>query len=159
MAWNQGIYNVQNRSKYIGIKSPVFRSGWERSYFHYLDTNPDVIRWISEGFKLPYIFNLDNKKHNYYVDVYFEKKVNDKIYKVLIEIKPYKELFPPELPKNRTYKSMKNYNYRMVSYNKNQSKWRFCSEYARTSGMDFYILTEKGIYTYPLRKVSDKTYF
>lgn len=158
MGWHQGIYHPINPHKLIG-KNPTFRSGWEKSYFLSLDQNPNVIRWGSEVVKLPYIFNLDNKKHNYYIDVYFEKKTNDKIYKVLVEIKPEKELFPPEKPKKQTYKSMKNFHYRLLTYNKNQSKWKFCSEFSRTNGMEFYILTENGIYIYPLRKVSDKTYF
>lgn len=159
MAWQQGIYTVQNREKYIGTQNPTYRSGWERSYFYHLDTNPEIIRWNSEGVVLPYQFNLDGKKHNYHIDIYFEKLVRDKIYKVLVEIKPHAELFPPQLPKKRTYKSLKNYNYRMVSYNKNQSKWKFAQSFSSANGMDFYILTEKGIYVYPIRKVSDKTYF
>ncbi len=159
MGWNQGLYNPINPQKLIG-PNPVYRSGWEKKFFLELDRDVNVIRWGSEIVVIKYKHLGDNRIHSYYVDLYFEKMgKQNQIYKVIIEIKPDNSLRLPEKPKKKSYKSTKSYNYRLNEYQKNISKWIAASSYARMAGFDFYILTEKGIYEYPLKKISDKNYF
>jgi TnsA endonuclease-like protein len=161
--YTQGTYEPINPAKYGSLKKPFFRSSWERTLFYKLDSNPSVIRWASEPFFLKYTFNLDQKIHHYYVDLIVEMLDKNKmVNKFLIEIKPDASLSLPKQPKNKTFKSMKNFNYRMVEYNKNKCKWASAQNFSKMNGSHFIIMTEKGIYTFSdnmLKKISEKSFF
>lgn len=162
MAYTQGKYNPQNRNKYIGVRDPEYRSSWERSAFIKLDSNPNVLRWGSEIVVLPYVFELDGKKHKYYIDLYVEMRTGDTLVKWLIEIKPDDKLMPPKKPKINSARALRGYNLRMADYYKNMDKWKFASRYATMYAMDFLIMTEKGVYSVngdTLTKISNKRHF
>ncbi len=147
MAYTQGTYHPINRSKYIGTREPEYRSSWEYSAFIKLDNNPNVIRWGSENVVLPYMYELDGKKHKYYIDLYVEMKTGENtMSKWLIEIKPDEKLSMPVKPKNKNPRSLRNYNIRIADYYKNMNKWQFASQFAASYNMSFLIMTEKGVY-------------
>ncbi|KKL19318.1 hypothetical protein LCGC14_2466650, partial [marine sediment metagenome] len=54
--WRQGVYEVRNPNKYVGdLKKVIFRSSWELYMNQFLDNNPNILRWSSEEFYIPYI--------------------------------------------------------------------------------------------------------
>ena len=160
--YTQGKYYPVNRKKYIGNSEPIYRSGWELIVFSKLDEKPEVFRWGSESFSLPYMYELDGKQHKYYIDLYVEViNKQNKIDKLIIEIKPDAKLSPPIKPKSRTGKSLRNYNLQIADYIKNTNKWKFAKAYAVSNGISFYIMTEKGMYIFEDRpvKVSSAKFF
>lgn len=147
-SWNskykQGFYKLLNPNKYIGDPNNVkFRSSWEYVFCSYLDNNDKVIKWGCENLVISYT-DLRGKLHRYYTDFYYEMKTNDENFmkKVIVEIKPKTELFPPSRPKNETAKALENYEYSMRTHIKNKLKWSAAEEYAKKRGMEFVIITE-----------------
>jgi hypothetical protein len=142
--YKQGFYNLKNPEKYKGDPNNIkFRSSWEYAFCSYLDNNPSVTKWSCEQPVITYK-DLRNKVHRYFVDFFYEQLTNDVngIKKVLVEIKPKNELFPPIRPKNETAKALENYEYSVRTHIKNKLKWSAAEEYAKKRGMQFVILTE-----------------
>ena len=105
--------------------------------------NESITKWACEQPIITYS-DLRNKVHRYYPDFYYEKLTNDVdgIVKVIVEIKPKTELFPPARPKNETAKALENYEYSVRTHIKNKLKWSAAEEYATKRGMQFVIITE-----------------
>jgi hypothetical protein len=142
--YNQGKFTLNNPEKYIGNPSDiVYRSSWELAFCHYLDNNESIIKWSCEQPIITYQ-DLRNKVHRYYPDFYYEKLSNDVngMVKVIVEIKPKTELYPPAKPKRETAKALENYEYAVRTHIKNNLKWSAAEEYATKRGMQFVILTE-----------------
>ena len=142
--YNQGKYQLRNPDKYKGDPNDVvYRSSWEFAFCSYLDNNESIIKWACEQPIVTYQ-DLRGKVHRYYVDFYYEKLTNDVngIQKVMVEIKPKTELFPPKRPKNETAKALENYEYGVRTHIKNKLKWSAAEEYAKKRGMEFIIITE-----------------
>ena len=147
-AWNnkykQGFYKLINPEKYIGDPNNIkFRSSWEYAFCSYLDNNQKIMKWSCEQPVISYT-DLRNKLHRYYPDFYYELKTDDinLMKRVIVEIKPKTELYPPERPKNETAKALENYEYAVSTHIKNKLKWSAAEEYAKKRGMEFAILTE-----------------
>ena len=64
----KGKYKVKNGSKFLGTKSPIYRSMWERRFMLYCDRCESIKKWSSESIHIPYISPKDNRTHNYYPD-------------------------------------------------------------------------------------------
>lgn len=142
--WQQGTYEPLYPEKYKGSMPIVYRSGWERRVFYFLDTHPAIKRWGSESIVIPYRFQVDGKMHRYFIDVDFEVEDKDgNIRRYIIEIKPYEQTLPPKEPKRKTQKAIKRYNNEILTYQKNQDKWKAAEEWARKNGYIFEIWTEK----------------
>ncbi len=66
-----------------------YRSGWELLYMQHLDADPDVLMYLYEGVKIPYISNIRTKKvRHYFPDFLVERSTG----KTLVEIKPKKRV-------------------------------------------------------------------
>lgn len=140
----QGIYTVQNKSKYIGSKSPIYRSGWERSVFGYMDKNENIIEWGSEICVIGYYNPLTGKNHKYYPDIYCKVVTREKIIKeYVIEIKPLDQSVKPKLPKKKTQKAMDNYRKLLRVVFTNKQKWEAATKYCNKHGYEFKIITER----------------
>lgn len=103
------------------------------------DTNSAVIKWQSEETIIPYICPTDNRPHRYFVD--FKIQVRDKEGKLktyLVEIKPDSQTRPPSTPQRKT----KRYIQEVMTWGKNDAKWKAAKEYCKDRGMEFVILTE-----------------
>lgn len=136
MKYHKGKYKLKNPEKYKGDpNNVVYRSGWERSAFIFLDKNQDIIEWASEEIVIPYTCATDGKRHRYFIDVYYKTKTG---HKYLIEIKPHKQTLPPTAPNRRT----KRYITEALTYAKNQSKWKAAQEFALDNSCTFDIWTE-----------------
>lgn len=131
----KSIYRPKNPEKYVGKHTPYMRSNWERQFARWLDYNPNVEWWISEGTVVPYISKVDNRTHRYYID-FTVKFTNGKT--VMFEVKPHKQTQPPEIPTRKT----KRFLTEVQTYAVNVSKWEYAKEYAKRRGYSFQILTE-----------------
>lgn len=136
----KGKYRVKNIAKYKGDPTKVeYRSMWERQVFRWLDDCKDVEWWNSEEVVVPYKCKTDNRVHRYFVDLLVKFKGNPRPY--LIEIKPKKQTQPPKQPSRKSQK----YLTEVTTYIKNQSKWKFATEYCKDRGWEFTIWTEDTI--------------
>ena len=144
--YKQGFYHLQNPSKYIGNPINIkFRSSWEYAFCTFLDMNDKIIRWTCEQPIITYS-DLRGKLHRYYPDFYYEMLVNDDpndFKKIIVELKPESELFPPKKPLNETSKSLESYEYSVRTHIKNKLKWDAAIDYANKNGAEFIIITEK----------------
>jgi hypothetical protein len=152
--YHQGWYPLTNPEKYIKpadgyMKSTKlydgkifiqYKSSLEKNAIKYADLNPKVLKWSQEPFCIQYIKPIDNKEHRYFVDMYIEF-VNG--YKVIVEIKPYDQTIPPKKPKKMTSKQIINYKDSVMTYIVNKAKWNSASNFAKSKGLKFVILTEK----------------
>lgn len=141
--FHKGHYNVINRSKYLGdINKIEYRSGWEKFFMEWLDNNPNVKRWNSEGIQISYFSKMDAKNRRYYVDFYVEYIDGTKM---LYEVKPYKQTQPPVLSESKTRKAIARFQKEIYDYNVNIDKWVSAKDSARLSGMKFRIITERDL--------------
>lgn len=137
--FHQGFFKPKNPDRYIGdVNNIVYRSGYERKIFKWLDTSPRIIKWNSEEVVINYISKVDGRVHRYFVDLYFECKDKDgNVKKILAEIKPYAQTIPPKRGKNTT-----TYINACLTFQKNQDKWKYAKAFAEERGLDFVVLTE-----------------
>lgn len=141
-SWRQGYYKLQNPDKYVGNKNKIrYLSSWELSVHRFFDTNSSVLKWISEGLRIPYYKPTDGKIHYYLPDYLIEyRKKDGTIIQEIIEVKPQKQTRKSKTrnPKRKLYED--------VTYAINLSKWTSAKKYAKDRGWGFRILTEKDIY-------------
>lgn len=132
----KGKYRIKKPEKYAGDpKNVTYRSLWERQVFRWCEERDDVVSWSSEEIVVPYICKTDNKVHRYFVDLKI-KFSNGRI--VLVEIKPQSQVSPPKKPARQT----KRYLTEVLTYIKNESKWKAAMKYAKDRGYHFEIWTE-----------------
>lgn len=133
----QGKYTIKNIEKYIGKKSPTYRSSWEFTFCNFCDNNPAIIHWASEAIQIPYRNPVSGKQTIYVPDfliVYLDAKQQK--HTELIEIKPSKET---------TMESAKSYRDKlMVAIN--MAKWAAADNWARANNMRFRVVTEFDIF-------------
>lgn len=133
-------YKPAHPEKYAGDPTNIImRSSWETRFAHWCDHSPSVIKWVSEEIVIPYLCPTDNRVHRYFVD--FVIKVQEKsgaVKTYLIEVKPDKQTRPPEAPKRKTQR----YINEVMTWGKNEAKWKAAREYARDRGWEFKVLTE-----------------
>lgn len=129
-----------NPQKYDGDPTNIFlRSSWEIKFATWCDRNPSVIKWKSEEVVIPYICPTDNRRHRYFVDFFIQVRSKDGSIKGwLIEIKPAAQTRPPEPPKKKT----KRYIQEVMTWGKNEAKWKAADQYAKDRGWEFKIITE-----------------
>lgn len=139
MATYKGIFRPQNPQKYKGdVRNIVYRSGWELRVMMYLDSHSQVISWSSEEVVVPYVSPIDGRVHRYFPDFLVTKKTTTGKETLMLEIKPYKQTKPPEVQKKKT----KTYINEVVTWGKNQAKWKAAEEYCLDRNWKFMILTE-----------------
>ena len=133
----KGIYRPTNPKKYVGNPNNiVYRSLLERRFMVYCDTNPGIVQWASEELPIRYYNPIDKKYHRYFVDFIIK---TDKNKKMLIEIKPSRQITRPKPPKKKTRSYMRE----SFEFIKNQAKWKGATAYAEDNNAVFKIITEK----------------
>jgi hypothetical protein len=139
-SYYQGKYTPKNPEKYDGDPTIIiYRSSWELKAFNWCDTNSAVIKWSSEELVIPYRCPTDNRVHRYFPDLKLtvrDREGRTKTY--IVEIKPDVQTRPPATPKRKT----RRYIQEVMTWGKNEAKWKAAIEYCRDRGYEFKILTE-----------------
>ena len=102
----QGKFNIKNPDKYVGNKTPTYRSSWEFAFMRFCDEHSSVAQWASEAIKIPYRHPFTGKHTVYVPDffiVYIDKKGKQKV--ELIEVKPASQSFHERVGKSRQNQS------------------------------------------------------
>ncbi len=150
-----GYYSVSNTKKYISdIQKVYYRSGWEKQFCKWCDTNKRVIKWAIEPIKIPYFDEGTGKKREYNPDFYV-KMDDGKTY--LIEIKPDYQTHEPKKPsipsssssvapkRKRNYSKEKKYIREQTTYLTNTSKWKAAKKLCDKKGWVFLVVTENNL--------------
>jgi len=140
----QGKFALKNPEKYIGGRTPTYRSSWEFHFMRMCDTNDSITKWASEAVRIPYRNPLSGK-HTIYVPDFFLVYVDrtGKQHVELIEVKPANQAFSEKLGSGRANK---------LHYVVNQAKWQAARAYCKQKGMAFRIVTESDIFHTGKRK-------
>lgn len=141
MHYHKGKFKPANPTKYAGDPTAIiFRSSWEAKFMRWADNHPSVIKWSSEETVIPYICPTDNKMHRYFVDFQIQTRNKDGVLKTfLVEVKPAAQTKPPE----KKSKVTKRYLTEVLTWGKNEAKWKAAREYCKDRNWEFVILTEK----------------
>ena len=134
----QGKFNLKNPEKYIGNRTPTYRSGWEFTFMKFCDEHPAVAKWASEAIRIPYRNPLSGK-HTIYVPDFFivYNDRNGKQRVELIEVKPSNQARKEKLGRSK---------HNQAHWIVNQAKWEAARAYAKQNKMLFRIVTEEDIF-------------
>lgn len=133
----QGKYQIKNLDKYIGKKSPTYRSSWEFAFCSFCDNNPSVLQWASESIQIPYRNPVTGKQTVYVPDfliVYSDR--NERKHTELVEIKPSTQVTM------ETAKTLRD----KYSVAINMAKWAAADNWARANNIRFRVVTEFDIF-------------
>lgn len=146
--YKQGYYPVRHPQKYIGeTKVAVYRSSWELVVHKILDNNPNIVRWRSEPFFIPYVKPTDKKVHRYFPDYYVEARQKDgTVKKIVIEVKPEKDA-NISMAKIRRIRLAEN-----LTYAVNRAKWLYADKWCKARGIEFMVLTERELFAWRTQK-------
>jgi hypothetical protein len=134
----QGKYALQNPKKYIGGRTPTYRSSWEFAFMRFCDLNENVTQWASEAIRIPYRHPFTGKYTIYVPDffvVYVDK--NSKKNVELIEVKPANQTIREQIGKSRV---------NQAHYVVNQAKWSAARSFCKQKGMTFRVINEGDIF-------------
>ena len=136
--WEQGLYQPKHQDKYIGKKTPRYRSSWEWAFMNFCDNNPSVMQWASESIQIPYRHPLTGKNTIYVPDFFivYNSKGKKRIAE-LIEVKPNNQTKLENIGKN-----VQN----QAAYIVNKAKWEAAGKWCKHKGIRFRILTESDIF-------------
>ena len=138
MKFAQGKYDLKNPGKYIGTKTPTYRSSWEWHFMKLCDEHPSVAKWASESIKIPYRDPLTGKYTIYVPDFFivYQNK-NGKTRAEIVEIKPDNQTMRESVGKNV---------YNRAQFVRNKAKWEAAGAYAKQNGVRCRIITEKDLF-------------
>ena len=134
----QGKFAITNPEKYVGNRTPTYRSSWEFTFMRFCDTHPSVQKWASEAISIPYRCPLTGKQTIYIPDffVVYQNKYGKNIAEV-VEIKPKKQ--------SLIESKVANAKDRMIVAI-NHAKWSACSAYCKQHGYTFRVITEDDLF-------------
>jgi hypothetical protein len=130
----QGKYTIKNPSKYVGGRSPTYRSSWEFTFMKFCDEHQSIQQWASEAIKIPYRNPLSGKQTIYVPDffiVYLDANGKQKV--ELIEVKPANQTMAEKVGRSR---------HNQLHFAINQAKWSAARAYCKQKGIFFRIITE-----------------
>jgi hypothetical protein len=135
--WAQGSYDVINPAKYVGKRTPRYRSGWELSFMRFCDTNDHILQWTSESIAIPYKHPLTGRMTQYIPDflITYRTRTNT-IRAELIEIKPKKQSVIESKMSSRDRAVV------AVNY----AKWDAATKWAKRNGLSFRVVTERDMF-------------
>ena len=98
----QGKFTPKNPDKYIGSRTPTYRSSWEFAFMKFCDEHPSVQQWASEAVQIPYRHPFTGKYTVYVPDFFIAYGGKDGKQRVeLIEVKPENQTVKEKLGKSR----------------------------------------------------------
>ena len=134
----QGKFNPKNPDKYVGGRSPTYRSSWEFAFMRFCDQHPNVSKWASEAIKIPYR-NPFTGKYTVYVPDFFVEYVdkNGKSHVELVEVKPRNQTSLKEAGRSK-----KNQAHSVL----NAAKWEAARAWCKQNNIVFRIISEDDIF-------------
>ena len=99
----QGKFTLKNPDKYVGTRTPTYRSSWEFAFMKFCDEHNSVTQWASEAIQIPYR-NPFTGKYTIYVPDFFiaygDQTGKQRV--ELIEVKPANQTLKEKLGRSRT---------------------------------------------------------
>ena len=133
----QGLFTPRNPAKYVGNRTPRYRSGWEFAFMQFCDNNEHVLQWASEAINIPYRNPLTGKQTIYVPDFLITYRTRDNTVKAeLIEIKPRGQSLITERQSSRDRAVV------AVNY----AKWDAAQKWCRRQGLVFRVITEDDMF-------------
>ena len=133
----QGKFQLVNPDKYVGNKSPTYRSSWEFVFMQFCDNNPNIINWASEAVHINSRNPLTGKNTIYVPDFLITYgDANGAQRAEVIEIKPKKET---------TLEGAKNIRDQAAAI-LNFAKWEAARAWCRAHNLTFRVVTEDMIF-------------
>jgi len=132
------LFQIRHPEKYVGSKTPVYRSSWEMTFMMFCDNNPSIQEWASEPVKIPYRDPLTGKQTVYVPDfliTYIDR--NHKKHVEMIEIKPANQMIKERVGNNA---------YNQAQYVKNMAKWQAAGQWCKNRGIRFRVINENDIF-------------
>lgn len=136
--WAQGKFNLKNPEKYVGNKTPTYRSGWEFAFMKMCDEHPAILQWASEAIKIPYKNPFTGKQTIYVPDffiAYADK--NGTSHAELIEVKPSNQALKEKVGTNKN---------NQAHFLLNKAKWEAARAWCKQNRIAFRIVTEDDIF-------------
>ena len=133
-----GFYQVINAEKYIGKKTPHYRSGWENTFMRFCDLNPAILQWASESVHINYRNPFTNKMTIYVPDfliIYVDKSGAQ--HAEIVEVKPSTQAAMESAKSTRD----------QAAAILNMCKWEAARAWCKAQGMTCRVVTEKDIFT------------
>ena len=114
-----GKFNPKFPNKYVGTRTPTYRSSWEFTFMRFCDENPHVETWASEAIRIPYRHPITGKYTVYVPD-----------------------FFIAYAKKEKTGRSRAN----QLAWVVNQAKWEAARAWCKQKGIFFRVITENDIF-------------
>lgn len=134
----QGKYNLKNPEKYVGRKTPTYRSSWEFAFMKFCDENPAIQAWASEAIKIPYRNPFTGKATIYVPDFFIQYKTKTgKNMVEIVEVKPDNQTLSEKAGNSR---------HNQAHAILNAAKWEAANAYAKSKGLRFRVITEKDMF-------------
>ena len=140
----RGKFSFKNPGKYIGTKTPTYRSSWEQAFMRLCDEHPNVYQWASESIRIPYRHPFTGKYTVYVPDffiIYMDK--NGKKHAEMVEVKPASQTTMEKAGRSMAKKKQ------VVI---NTAKWEAASRYARQRKIKFRVVSEEQLFHNGTRK-------
>lgn len=134
----QGKFTIQHPEKYVGNKTPTYRSSWEYVFMNFCDNNPNVLQWASEAVHINYRNPLTNRNTIYVPDflmVYQDAAGRQRA--EVIEVKPTKETSLQEAGRSPRAQA---------AAILNMAKWEAARAWCKAHGLTFRVITEQDIF-------------
>ena len=106
------------------------------------DRSPNILRYGSEEFCVPYYNPVKQKVCRYFPDFIIEVLEDNKTKKYVIEIKPKKQTIPPVKGNKQT----KTFIHEVNTYVVNQAKWTAIQEWCADRMLEFKVITEQELF-------------
>lgn len=132
-----GFFQMKNPQKYVGKKTPHYRSSWEFAFMNMCDNHPSITSWASEAVHINYRNPFTGKNTIYIPDfLIVYQDASGQQHAEVIEIKPLKETSLQEA------KSKRDQAFAIL----NHCKWEAARAWCKNQGLKFRIVTEQDIF-------------
>ena len=134
----KGKFTMKHPDKYVGTKTPTYRSSWEWSFMNFCDTSPSVQKWASEAISIPYRDPLTGRNTIYVPDFFIQYlDKNNAMHVELLEIKPASQTILERVGKSKA---------NQAQFIKNQAKWQAATAWCKQQGIKFRVLNENDLF-------------
>lgn len=138
MKFAQGRFELKHPEKYIGKKTPLYRSSWEWAFMQFCDNNPAIENWASEAVRIPYRDPLTGKQTTYVPDFFIQYvDKNGRKHAEVVEVKPANQTIKERVGRNKV---------NQAHFIRNIAKWEAARAWCKQQGLYFRIVSENDIF-------------